>query len=329
MASGTAAHLWLVRRLAGKRPPVREVPSGLRLSVQRRTIEADGVVSLRLADPTGAALPSWQPGSHLDLTLPSGLRRQYSLCGDPEDRSSYRIAVRRLDAGAGGSREVHDSLVEGVEVTVAGPRNAFPFVGGSSVLLIAGGIGITPILPMARAAARSGADWRLVYTGRDTASMPFLAELAELGDRVEIRPDDETGLPDPAKLLDRARPGAAVYCCGPPPMIEGIRTAMPASRAGTLQFERFTPPPVVGGHEFEIELARSGATVTVPADRSALECLRQQLPGIPYSCRQGFCGTCRVTVLQGTVDHGVPAGDDASMLVCVSRAAGDRLVLDL
>ncbi|MEU5878039.1 PDR/VanB family oxidoreductase [Spirillospora sp. NPDC047279] len=309
-------------------PYVRPVDRTLTLIVQEARRAATDVVALRLAAPDGGVLPAWQPGCHLDLLLPSGRRRQYSLCGDPADRRSYRIAVRRLPAGGGGSVEVHEELVEGRTVRVQGPRNAFPFLARESYLFLAGGIGITPILPMVQAADRLGAGWRLVYTGRSRDTLPFLDELPH--DRVVVRTDDEHGVPDCAGLLEETASGAAVYCCGPAPMIDAVRAAFVPDGGSTLHYERFAPAPIVDGRPFQVELARSGVTVDVPADRSALDAIREAVPTVAYSCRQGFCGTCRAGVLAGDVDQRAPSDPaPGTMLPCVSRARGGRLTLDL
>ncbi|MEY9966460.1 ferredoxin-NADP reductase [Streptacidiphilus sp. MAP12-16] len=310
-------------------------PAALDLVVAARATEAEDVVSLRLSAPDGRPLPPWQPGAHLDLVLPSGLRRQYSLCGDPADRRSYRIAVRRLPDGGGGSVEVHDTLLTGTRVAGGGPRNAFPFAADPAVLLIAGGIGITPILAMAREAAGRGLDWRLVHTGRSRASMPFADELTALGgDRVELLPDDEHGTPDGAELLRRAPAGSAVYVCGPAPMLDSVRGAFDACAATALHFERFSAAPIVDGRPFDLRLRSSGRVLPVPADRSALDVLRENDPDTPYSCRQGFCGVCRRRVTSGAVEHRDRKLTDqeraeGQMLVCVSRAPeGECLELD-
>ncbi|GAA0264700.1 PDR/VanB family oxidoreductase [Saccharothrix mutabilis subsp. mutabilis] len=287
-------------RYLGSARPRRGAGRPLRLTVADRREEAEGVVGLRL---TGPDLPAWQPGCHLDLHLASGLRRQYSLCGDPRDRSSYRIAVRRVGAG---SAEVH-ALREGDEVLVRGPRNAFPFVAEGPMLFLAGGIGITPILPMVREAVRAGVDHTFVYLGRSRRSMPFLGELP---DSAEVRPDDEFGVPDLAGIVGAFPADGSVYCCGPTPVLDAVRHAFASRR---LHFERFAPPPIVDGRPFEMVLRRSGITVDVPADRSALDVLKDLRPTVPYSCRQGFCGTCEVDGVR----------------ICVARPAGDRLVLDL
>jgi ferredoxin-NADP reductase len=304
----------------------------LRLVVTGRRVEAEDVVTLTLAAPDGAPLPAWQPGCHLDLHLESGRRRQYSLCGDPGDRRTYRIAVRRITTEGGGSREVHDTLLEGSPVAVRGPRNAFPFVLGEHTLFLAGGIGITPILPMIREAARRGADWTFVYTGRSRESMPFLAELSTMDSgQVYVLPRNESG---PAELLGYARPGGTVYVCGPRRMLDGVRDGFAGSVAKALHYERFTPAPIVDGKPFEVELAGSGTVLQVPADRSALDVVTDIRPEVAYSCRQGFCGTCKVRVLTGTPDHRDRRLTDeqrasGEMLICVSRAEAGRLVLDL
>ncbi|WUI71066.1 PDR/VanB family oxidoreductase [Nocardia sp. NBC_00403] len=314
----------------------------LALILTGRRIEAhdQDVVSLRLEAPDGRELPPWRPGAHLDLELPSGRLRQYSLCGDPADTRAYRVAVRRIPNGGGGSIEVHDELPVGSRIMVRGPRNAFPFAvpghGSSAARLhfIAGGIGITPILPMARLAMRLGIDWSMVYTGRNRDTIPFLDEIETFGDRVTIRTDDNHGLPTAATLLAGVDADTAVYCCGPVPMITVVTDAVREMPGVELHSERFAPPPIMDGQPFEIEFAATGEVVEVAADRSALDTILESRPDRPYSCRQGFCRTCKVRVLSGAPDHRetvLTAADHAAgdMLVCVSRSQGGRLVLDL
>ncbi|MEU6353345.1 PDR/VanB family oxidoreductase [Streptomyces sp. NPDC047072] len=306
-------------------PALEEPTSGrprsraLRLTVTSRETVADGVVQLRLE---GRDLPRWEPGAHLDLVLPSGLVRQYSLCGDPGDRSSYTVAARLVEDGRGGSREVHEQVHEGVELEVRGPRNRFPLVTAESYVFVVGGIGITPVLPMLRALP-DGVEWRLLYAGRSRASMPFLAEVEGLGGgRVTV----VEGRPDLGAL--EVPEGAAVYCCGP----EGLMAAV-AERFPGVHLERFTPLSTLPGDAFEVELRRSGRVLTVPADSSVLAAVREELPDTAYSCEQGFCGTCQQRVLEGEVEHRdelLTDGERAdSMLICVSRARGGRLVLDM
>ncbi|MEU3026167.1 PDR/VanB family oxidoreductase [Streptomyces incarnatus] len=301
----------------------------LRLLVTAHETIADGVVQLRLE---GAELPRWTPGAHLDLVLPSGLVRQYSLCGDPEDTSAYTVATRLVEDGRGGSREVHEQLAEGMELEVRGPRNRFPLAKAPSYVFVVGGIGITPVLPMLRALPED-AQWRLLYCGRNRASMPFLDEVGELaGDRLTLVAEDEDGRPDLDALFAGVAPGTAVYCCGPEGLMEAVAKRVP--EGATLHLERFAPRTPAGGDTaFEVELRRSGRTVSVPADSTVLAAVRRELPGTVYSCEQGFCGTCQQRVLEGEVEHRDELLTDAeradSMLICVSRARGERLVLDL
>lgn len=320
---------------ARRRPEVRPVDRRIRVRVAAVRAEADDVVSLDLEPVERPSLPAWAPGAHLDVVLPSGRTRQYSLTGDPHDRGSYRIAVRRIADGDGGSREVHE-LAVGAELVLKGPRNAFPFVVAPSYLFVAGGIGVTPILPMVRFAAAHGDDWQFVYAGRDRASLPFLAEVEALAaaypDRVEIWPDDERGVPDAAAIVERAPEGAALYCCGPPAMIDALRAEVPAENVEALHAERFSAPPVVGGEAFTVELTRTGETFEVAADETLLTGLLEVRPDAAYSCRQGFCGTCTVRYADGEVQHRdrfLPPEHRADRLAaCVSRGRG-TLRLDL
>ncbi|WP_280457005.1 PDR/VanB family oxidoreductase [Nocardia carnea] len=308
--------------------PVRRSGFDIDVTVESVCAEARDVVSLTLRRPGGQRLPAWRPGSHLDVFLPSGRQRQYSLCGDPHDLSRYRIAVRRLSDGGGGSTEMH-ALAPGDALRIRGPRNAFTFVETApAYLFVAAGIGITPILPMVRAAGDRG---QLVYLGRSRDTMPFLGELPR---GAEIRPDDEFGTPDIAAILATASPGAAVYVCGPPPVLETAQRAFFAlNPTGSLHTERFSAPPIVDGREFDLTLAATGKHVRVAATESALDAIRRIHPDAVFSCRQGFCGTCKTPVLAGDIDHRDRTLTDAErpghMLPCVSRSAGGPLVLDL
>ncbi|OQR59254.1 oxidoreductase [Streptomyces maremycinicus] len=313
--------LWPMPALA---EPVSGRPRSraLRLLVAERREIAEGVVRLRLE---GHGLPRWEPGAHLDLVLPSGLVRQYSLCGDPADTSSYTVAARLVPDGRGGSRELHEQVREGMEVEVRGPRNRFPLVEAPAYVFVAGGIGITPILPMVRALAE-GSEWRLLHAGRTRGSMPFLKEVERLGgeDRVTV----VEGRPDLDALLADLPEGTAVYCCGP----EGLMAAV-AERVPQVRLERFAARTVRDGEPFEVELRRTGRVVTVAADSTVLAAVRAELPNTLYSCEQGFCGTCQQRVLEGEVEHRdellTDAERDDSMLICVSRARSERLVLDM
>jgi ferredoxin-NADP reductase len=300
---------------------------------------AAGVRMLTLHRPDGGELPSWAPGAHLDLVLRPDLVRQYSLCGDPGDRSTLQVAVLCEPGGRGGSRFVHEQLTPGHAVRVRGPRNNFELVTSARYLFIAGGIGITPIRPMLAAVEAAGADWRLVYGGRTRASMAFAAELREqYGDRITLCPQDETGLLDLDALLGTPAAGTAVYCCGPAPLIDAVQDRGRAWPPGSVHVERFTPvagPAVAGDSAFEVELTLSGRTVTVPADTAILQALEDAGVPVLSSCREGTCGTCETAVLAGVPDHRDSLLTEAeratgdTMLICVSRARTDRLVLEL
>jgi ferredoxin-NADP reductase len=310
--------------------------------VGRNVVARDqDVVALTFASADGTPLPTWRPGAHLDIHLPSGRVRQYSLCGDPAHPDRYRIAVRRIPDGGGGSLEMHDVLSVGSQVSTNGPRNAFPLTvpgygsPAQRLRFVAAGIGITPILPMMRHVDGLGVEWSMVYAGRSRDSLPFLDEVAEFGDRIEIRTDLERGVPTAAQLLGECPDDTAVYACGPAPMLTAIRAALANRDNVELHFERFAAPPVVDGEEFSVRVASTGATVQVGADETLLSALQRADVWPPYSCRQGFCGTCRARVLDGSVDHRdtlltEPERADGMMLICISRAAcGQRLTLDL
>ena len=308
------------------------------LRVTAKQVQSDGVLTLELAAPSGGRLRDWTPGSHIDLVLPNGLTRQYSLCGDRFDAFRYRVGVLREPAGRGGSAFVHDELAVGDLVGVGGPRNNFALVPSEQYLFVAGGIGITPLLPMIRQADLLGADWRLLYGGRRRASMAFLDELAGYGERVQVVPEDEYGLLDLRGFLGEPRSGVRLYCCGPAPLLaamEAVCAGWPASALRTERFvadERSAP---VRNAPFEVELARTGTTLTVPLGETVLDAVGSAGVDVLSSCRQGICGTCETTVLAGEPDHRDTLLDDDEraagdcMYICVSRSCSDRLVLDL
>jgi ferredoxin-NADP reductase len=308
------------------------------LRVASRETAADGVVCLELEHPGGDRLPDWTPGAHIDLVLPNGLTRQYSLCGDRWDAYRYRVGVLREPGGRGGSAFVHDRLRPGDHVGVGGPRNKFPLVPAGRYLFVAGGIGITPLLPMIHQADLLGADWHLVYGGRRRASMAFLGELARYGDRVLVVPEDERGRPDLRAWLGEVRPGLRVYCCGPPGLIDAVTAGCAHWPAPTLRTERFTAPEQTAAARdtaFRVDLARTGTSVLVTPEETVLEALRTAGVDLLSSCMQGTCGTCETTVLGGQVDHRDAVLTEAEratgdrMFPCVSRSCGDRLLLDL
>ncbi|WRZ89424.1 PDR/VanB family oxidoreductase [Streptomyces sp. NBC_01007] len=304
------------------------------LVVERREFVADGVLALSLRHPLGAELPSWEPGAHIDVVLGPELERQYSLCGDPADRGAWRIAVLREPEGRGGSAYVHEQLGEGDKVRVRGPRNHFTLAPAPRYRFVAGGVGITPILPMLAAAEAAGAEWTLLYGGRTRGSMAFTEELGRYGDRVTLAPQDETGLLDLTPALDGVHEGTLVYCCGPGPLLDAVEDRCPAA---LLHVERFRPKAQEAGGEaeFEVVLERSGRTVTVAPGVSVLDTVRAAGVEVLFSCTEGTCGTCETQVLEGTPDHRDSVLTDEereageTMLICVSRCRGSRLVLDL
>jgi ferredoxin-NADP reductase len=308
----------------------------MKLQLENKETIADGVVLLTLRHPDGDALPAWTPGAHVDLVLTDGLVRQYSLCGAP-DSTTWQVAVLREPDGRGGSQHVHDVLAAGGLIEVTGPRNHFELVEAKRYLFIAGGIGITPILPMIAQADRTGHDWRLVYGGRTRSSMAFRDELERLG-HVEIRPQDEYGLLDLETLLGEPEEGTAVYCCGPEPLLAAVEQQCAAWPKGTLHVERFAPKADAAQgprHEFEVELAQSGTVLRVPPDQSVLAVVEQAGVAVLSSCQEGTCGTCETIVLDGEPDHrdSVLTAEEQecgdAMMICVSRSRSPRLVLDL
>ncbi|WP_181807742.1 PDR/VanB family oxidoreductase, partial [Streptomyces shenzhenensis] len=300
-------------------------PYEAELVVTERVSAAEGVVALTLRHPLGEELPGWDPGAHVDVVLGPELERQFSLCGDPGDRSGWRIAVLREPDGRGGSAYVHERLGVGDKVRVRGPRNHFRLEPAPRYRFVAGGIGITPILPMLAAAEAAGAEWTLLYGGRTRRSMAFTDELARYGDeRVGVAPQDETGLLDLAAVLDDVPDGTLVYCCGPGALLDAVEERCPA---GVLRVERFQPKAGQGGaeREFEVVLARSGRTLTVVPGVSVLDAVRAAGAEVLYSCTEGTCGTCETDVLEGDPDHRDSVLTEAeraageTMLICVSR----------
>lgn len=343
LAEAVVSGVWGVSASLRRPPslPEREHTRLLRVAHRRLVARDEDVVALTLAAADGGRLPRWFPGAHLDLCLPSGRVRHYSLCGDPGSAESFRIAVRRIPDGGGGSIEVHDALRVGATIGSGGPRNAFPLAvpgfGSPSQRLrfIAGGIGVTPILPMLGLAQRLGADWSMVYVGRSRDSLPFLGEVARYGDRVEVRTDDVHGVPSAEQLLGDCADGTAVYACGPAAMLTAIRARLAGRERVELHFERFTAVPVLDGRPFPVAVASTGKVIAVGPSETLLAALRRAGVPAPYSCQQGFCGTCRTKVLAGGVEHRdtlltEPERAAGTMLTCVSRARGrELLTLDL
>lgn len=305
--------------------------------VRERRDAADGVVVLDLERATGT-LPHWSPGAHIDVVLPDGLERQYSLCGSPTARGTWRIGVLREREG---SVWLHENAHVGSTLRVRGPANHFLFAptAGRSYVFVAGGIGITPIVPMVEAAEAAGAAWTLLYVGRSRRTMAFVDELEErYGERVEVFAGDEGRRLDLGQRLGTPVARTVVYACGPARLLEALDATMAVWPRGSLHVERFEAKvlgPPVWTEPFEVDLMMSGLTVTVPPDRSILDVVEESGIVVPSSCRVGTCGTCEVAVVDGEIEHRdsvlSPEEQDANrtMMPCVSRAACERITLEL
>ncbi|MEL4503495.1 PDR/VanB family oxidoreductase [Luteococcus sp. H138] len=317
-------------------------PADGQLEVRVRQCEelASGVRRLTFERTDGSDFPAWEPGSHVDVVMPDHVR-QYSICSSPRQRRQLQVSVLHVSDSRGGSAWVHEQLREGQVLRISAPRNNFVFQDSRKYLFIAGGIGITPIIPMIERAEELGREWTLVYAGRSRSTMAFLPELEEHHpDRVKAYPAHETGRVNLADHLAMPRAKMLIYACGPTRMVEEIEDWARGWPPGVLHTERFQAASLDAGasmEAFEVELARSGRTVEVATDQTVLEALEESGTRILSSCRAGVCGTCETEVLSGEVDHRdvvlSPAEQEASqtMMVCVSRAANGchRLRLNL
>lgn len=315
----------------------------LSVRVQHRNDEADGICSFDLVAVDGTPLPPFTAGSHIDVHLAPGLVRQYSLCNDPSERHRYRIAVLREPQSRGGSVAMHSQIREGQILTISEPRNHFPLVPASRSLLLAGGIGITPILSMAHTLHAQGAAFEMHYCGRSASRMAFRDELAAapFGEHVQMHVDDGelSQRFDAAKQLANPQSDVHLYVCGPAGFMDHVLSTAKACRWPEIQLHReyFAAAPIdtSGDGAFEVTLARSGISHQVPAGKSVLEVLLAQGLDLPYSCESGVCGTCLIRVLEGTPDHRDSFLTDAEriagnqFLPCCSRARSPVLVLDL
>jgi ferredoxin-NADP reductase len=282
-------------------------------------------------------LPDWEAGAHVTLDLAPGLERAYSLCGAG---GAWQIAVLREPAGRGGSAHVHDHLTEGAEVRVRGPRCHFRLDAGAPAhVLVAGGIGITPILAMADRLAAQGRPFALHYAGRRRAGMAFLDRLArDHRARSTLWVGEEGRRLDLPALIAAAPAGAQICACGPARLLDALAAACAARPDLTLTVEHFAGRSTLDPaqeHAFAVDLLDSGLTLTVPPDRTLLQTLRAAGIDLPSDCEEGLCGSCEVGVAAGAIDHrdrALGAAEKARgdrMLACCSRAAGDRLALKL
>ncbi|MEU3270018.1 cytochrome P450/oxidoreductase [Saccharomonospora sp. NPDC006951] len=310
------------------------------VTVESIRAAASGVLTLTLADVRDRPLPSWSPGSHIDIEV-GGLSRQYSLCGDPADTARYRIAVLDEPEGRGGSRHIHEHLREGDTLTMRGPRNHFRLdPTASRYVLVAGGIGITPIIAMADALKAEGADYELHYCGRDAAATAFLDRLrGDHGERLRVYLGSEGDRLDVEALLAEPAAGTQIYGCGPERLLSALAEATRHWPEDALRVEHFSGTraaldPAVE-HGFSVELADSGLTVGVAADQTVLSALRAAGIDIQSDCEEGLCGSCEATVISGEVDHRdlvltkAERTANTLMMTCCSRAKGGTLTLGL
>ncbi|WP_039804422.1 PDR/VanB family oxidoreductase [Nocardia araoensis] len=303
--------------------------------VWRRRDEAAGVFALDLAPVDGGELPSWTPGAHIDVAVGAAGVRQYSLCGDPADRARWRIAVLHEPDGRGGSAYLHRAAQPGSVLRVSAPRNNFELVGSDRYVFLAGGIGITPILPMVAAAEAAGARWSLYYGGRTRGHMAFADAIAARYPQANLLPQDEHGLL-PLREIFADLADTPVYCCGPEPLLaaaesEGARAGVP------VHVERFVPRQLqfAPNEPFEVRLAATGRIFRIGANQSIADVLEAAGIGIVTSCREGTCGSCETAVVSGDIEHRDELLTDEerargdTMMLCVSRARSGPLVLDL
>lgn len=309
-----------------------------KLRVQAVRLEADSIVSIELRDPRGADLPAFSAGAHVDLRLPNGLVRSYSLCGDPRRSDRYTVAVNRDTASRGGSSWIHENLRVGQMIPVTPPRNNFELhEDAEHSVFIAGGVGITPLLAMIRRLTVLGKPWTLWFATRTQSQMAFTEEIEALaGDlgTVHLHYDEESRtFLDLDAIVAQAPAGSHFYCCGPLPMLKAFEAVdMPRELRHIEYFQNDAAPDTEGG--FEVELTESGVTLQIPEGKSILDTMMDAGIDVPYSCTEGICGTCETRVLSGEPDHRDLVLTDSEkesgevMMICVSGSKSDRLVLE-
>lgn len=308
---------------------------GRELAVTARRAVAEEIAEFTLADPEGSALPPFAPGAHVTVETPGGAMRRYSLLNEGTAPAQYVIAVKREPASRGGSAAMHDRVEVGTRLRVLPPENDFPLVPAERYLLIAAGIGITPILAMAWALRADNRPFRLIYCARDPALTAYSAEVEAMGGTIHHDGGDPDAFYDFWDHFEKPDPAAHVYCCGPAPLMEEIRALSGHWPEGRVHFEDFAPVEVVRHDDraFAVTLARSGRVVPVPADRTILEALRDAGLRAVSSCESGTCGTCKTVLLAGQVDHRdmvlMEEERENRIMICISRAAEGDLVLDL
>jgi len=309
----------------------------MRMRVERRRDLTPAITEFTLIPVEDLQLPSFAPGAHVTIETPSGAMRRYSLVNDGAQPTEYVVAIKREPQSRGGSASMHDQAEVGTELVVEVPENDFPLTDVQKYLLIAGGIGITPIYAMARHLDKLGKMLRIIYVSRSQEDAAYLDELnRDFAGRIKVHHDG--GNRDAVYDFwdDLSTPRAThVFCCGPKPLMDEIKALSGHWPEGRIHFEDFKPVEVVRADDtaFEVELRKSGRTVTVPADRSILEALRDAGIQTVSSCESGTCGTCKTRLLAGKADHRDMALMDeekgTNIMICVSRSLSGKLVLDL
>jgi len=317
----------------------------LQTRVLKKTRLSERVVGLTLGLQNGAEFPVWEPGAHIELELAVSkdepLYRQYSLCGQQTNTREWQIAVLKEDAGRGGSAYIHEVLQEGDVVAVSSPKNHFPFAADKKCFFIAGGIGITPIVPMVQAAAAAGLDWHLLYLARNAADFIFLHELQQVdGARITAHASNQDGLFDLQGALQALDENTVVYSCGPQVLLNALESYQQEQTeiGWQLVLERFSveaDPALLQGQSFTVTLQKSGKSIVVASDESILAALKREGIRVKCSCQNGTCGTCETVVIAGLPEHRdfVLSPEERqlneTMMICVSRAVSAELVLDL
>jgi vanillate O-demethylase ferredoxin subunit len=325
--------------------PAGPDPSLIAVRVTRRTREAQDICSFELRALDGSALPPFSAGAHIDVLVPGGLTRQYSLCNAPAERDRYVIGVLHEAASRGGSRAMHELVHEGDTLRIRAPRNHFALAADATrSLLLAGGIGVTPILSMAEHLAAEGGDFSMHYCVRSAGRAAFAGRLRDgrfaARARLHVDDGDAAQRADLPRLLGDPRPGLHAYVCGPKGFIDAVAGAAaqlgwPPERVHREFFGQADAPAQAPDARFEVRLARSGRVVEVPADRSVVQALAAAGIDVPVSCEQGVCGTCLTPVLEGVPDHRdlyLTPEEQAlndQFTPCCSRSRTPCLVLDL
>jgi ferredoxin-NADP reductase len=309
------------------------------LVVDGYEVVADDVVSVTLVHPDGDTLPAWTPGAHIDLILTPEITRQYSLCSSPADPHRFTVGILDAPQSRGGSRFVHEHMSKGSTVRIRGPRNHFPLIASPRYIFIAGGIGITPMLPMIAEAQAAGAEWTLLYGGRSENSMAFTDELRSYGERVTLLPGNDVAVMSAAldERIGTPAPETLVYTCGPEGLLSAVEQRCSSWPSGSLHLERFSAKPTEGAVDtaFDVILARTGITITVPADRSIFDAVQDHGISVLGSCHEGICGTCETVIIEGEGDHRDSVLNDEekasneTMMICVSRCRSGSITLDL